>query len=132
MRSLASMVLAGLMASSALTAATSTAIADGRHHAQFRAYPGVKLGAAVAAGAFLGFAFGALAAPRYVPPPYYPYPPAYAYPPPPPRLPPLPIVYPRLTVAHIAWCKSHYPWYDPATNTWTDQYGIKRLCIAPF
>jgi len=128
MKRLASGVLAGVLAISTIGAAT-TAAADGRHNRHYGVYATGNLGAAVAAGAILGFAFSALTAPRYVPPPYpYTYGYAYAYPPPPPA----PVVYPRVTAAHITWCKTHYPWYNPATNTWTDQYGVQRPCVAPY
>ena len=125
MKPLTTAALAGALALSAVALTSTAADADGRH----RHSSGSNAGAALAAGAILGFAFGALTTPSYAPPYYGPY---YAYPylPPPP---PAPIFYPRVTSAHVAWCSNRYGvWYNPATDTWTDYYGVTRRCIAPY
>lgn len=124
MKILTSAALAGALAISTLAATEASA---DRWHGKpaYHGYNSGNVGAALAAGAFLGFAFGALATPTYGPY-YYP----YAYAPPPP---PLPIFYPRPASAHIAWCTSQYgAWYNAATDTWTDYYGAPHRCIAPY
>jgi hypothetical protein len=123
MKTLTSAALAGAIAVSAVAAATTGASADKWHHPPHYS-GGVNPGAALAAGAFLGFALGALATPYYSP---YPY--AY-YPPPPP---PAPVYYPRLSSAHVSWCTNAYgAWYNPATDTWMDAYGVMHRCMAPY
>ena len=130
MKYLTTAALAGALAISAVAVTPTAAGADSRHYRPHQHYSGGgNAGAALAAGAILGFAFGALATPYYAPPYYAPYY-AYPYPPPPP---PAPIFYPRVTSAHIAWCSNQYgAWYDAATDTWTDYYGVTHRCIAPY
>jgi hypothetical protein len=129
MRTLISAALAGSLAAAGL----ATPATAGHHPAPppvYHPYPNVA--GAIAAGAFLGYAFGALLAPR----PVYVYPGPYAYPPPPPP-PPVPIVYPPgfyppLT-PHAQWCFNTYgAAYNPATDVWVDAWGTPRRCIAPW
>jgi len=123
MKTLTSAALAGALALSTVAATATDAAAGGRHHQPPRHYSGGNAGAALAAGAFFGFALGALATPYYYPP-AYPYP--YVYAPPPP---PAPIYYPRTANTHVTWCYSQYGnAYNPATNLWRDIYGGWHPC----
>jgi hypothetical protein len=129
MKSLTSIVLAGAVAMSAVAASTTGASAGGwhGHHGQYHPpmYQGYYYGpdaGAVAAGAILGLAFGALAAEAFVPAPYYAYPPA-----PPP-------VYPTYAYGdpNTAWCAAQYSSYNPETNTWADFQGVIHVCFGPY
>lgn len=124
MRRLTSTALAGALALSTVAATTPVANAGGPpHHHPYHQYSGPGPGAALAAGAFLGLALGALTAPRYYGP-VYPYP--YVYTPPPP---PVSIYYPPTANAHISWCFRQYgAAYNPATNLWRDIYGNWHPC----
>ena len=123
MRTLTSVALAGAIAASAFAATATSAAAGGGWYGHHGApvynhyYYGPDAGA-VAAGAIIGLAFGALAAQAFAPTPYY-----YAYPPAP--------VYPVYS-PHVAWCSAQFDSYNPATNTWVDFYGVVHVCNGPY
>ncbi len=137
MKKLVSAALAGSLAFATVAASTAGASAKNWHN------PGpppphyvkpTNPGAAIAAGAFLGLALGALVAPR----PVYPYPYTYVPPPAPVVYPPsyyYPPAYPAypVTSAHATWCRSQFGTaYNPWTDTWVDAWGVQRRCIAPY
>jgi hypothetical protein len=83
------------------------------HHRHYYSHPssGPNLAAPLLFGTFLGLAL----APTLTPPPP---PPAY---------------YPGQTSRHVATCTQWYgPWYNPATDTWTDSLGGVHRCTAPY
>ena len=92
-------------------------------------------GAAVAGGAILGLALGAVIASQPPPPPRY-----YAPPPPQPYYPAQPVyaqpVYPTLNQAHVDWCAATYPNYQPATDTYLvsgmEEVWLKKTKSADF
>lgn len=128
MRTLSSAALAGALALSAATVATTAADARDWHSHPYYSYSGGNPGAALAAGAFLGLALGALASPYYYAPYPYPYTYAYAYPPAP------PLAYPvSVSNAHVRWCAAQYgAWYNTASDTWMDSTGVYHRCVAPY
>jgi hypothetical protein len=124
MRTLTSVALAGAIAASAFTATATSAAAGGSwygHHGPPPMYKRYHYGpdaGAVATGAIIGLAFGALAAQAFAPTPYY-----YAYPPAP--------FYPAYS-PQAAWCSAQFDSYNPATNTWVDFYGVVHVCNGPY
>lgn len=127
MRTLTSVALAGALAASAVAATATGASAGGWHHGPYppthNYYYGPDAGA-VAAGAIIGLAFGALASQAFAPAPYYYYP----YPPAPPP------VYPSYAYGnpHTAWCAEQYSTYNPETDTWMDFQGVVHVCFGPY
>lgn len=153
MKAIASVAIAAIIAATSLTTTTNAAYAGGNNWNKYQQQPykhhgkpykgknyykgnnhsnGWNPGAALATGAILGLAFGALAAPTY----YYP-PPVYAYPPPPPPPPP---VYPTYysgyqgpaNPQHVSWCYSKYRSYNARYNTWIGYDGLAHQCVSPF
>jgi hypothetical protein len=131
MNKLTSAVAAIALGAATVAATAGGAAADGKwkgpkgpqhHYHHYHSGPGPG---AIAGAAILGMAIGAMAAPLFDP---YPYP--YAYYPPPPPPPPIP-VYPNYAYnPHIAWCFGQYgDAYNPATNQWTDMWGVTRVCV---
>ena len=149
--------LAGLIATGAVAASISTASAGywyggGYHYGPGpgpRAYGpppgpprghwhggggGGDWGAAVVGGTILGLALGAVIANEPPPPPRY----VYAPPPPPPgyygyEQP----VYaqpgvPQLSQAHVDWCATTYPGYQPQTDTYLASNGVYYRCVGPY
>jgi hypothetical protein len=84
-------------------------------------------GAALATGAILGLAFGALATPNY----YYA-PKVYAYTPPPPPYPNYYNPYGPVNAQHVSFCKSKYRSYNIKYNTWIGYDGLVHQCISPY
>jgi hypothetical protein len=147
MKATAAIAIAGLIAATSLTATVTPADAGGKHwkHNQWsnnyrhkknwkRPYykknyyyysNGWNPGAALAAGAILGFAFGALATPNY----YYA-PGAYAYTPPPPY--PNSYAYGPTSAQHVSYCKNKYRSYDVRYNTWIGYDGLVHQCVSPY
>ena len=135
MRTLTSVALAGALAASAVAATATSAGAGEQRHGPYPPtyntptapttgyYYGPDAGA-VAAGAIIGLAFGALAAQAFAPTPYYyyPYPPA----PPPPFYP----GYLRNRTRRGAPRNTRT--YNPETNTWIDFHGVVHVCNGPY
>jgi hypothetical protein len=124
-------VVAGILAGSVIAASIGGAAADPW---RYRSYPppppppqftARDAAGAIVAGAFLGYALGALLAPRapvvvYPPPPYPPPAPAY-YPP-----------YYGPFDPHVAWCTNTYgPAYDITTDSIVGPYGVPYRCVSP-
>lgn len=145
MKTIASVAIAGLIAATSLTSAVTPAGAGGKQwnhnqwgykhwngphsHKNYYYSKGWNPGAALATGAILGFAFGALATPNY----YYA-PRVYAYTPPPPP-PPYPYYYypyGPMNAQHVSYCKSKYRSYNITYNTWIGYDGLVRQCISPY
>lgn len=147
MKAIASVAIAGLIAATSLTTTVTPADAGGDNwkHNQWShgnkhwkgPYPQKKYysngwnpGAALATGAILGFAFGALATPNY----YYA-PKVYAYTPPPPPPPPYPYYYYSygpMNAQHVSYCQSKYRSYNIKYNTWIGFDGLVHQCISPY
>jgi hypothetical protein len=145
MKTIASVAIAGLIAATSLTTTIMPADAGGNHwnnnqwnynhwngshyHKNYYYSKGWNPGAALATGAILGFAFGALATPNY----YYA-PPVYAYAPPPPPPPPYPnyYYYGPMNAQHVSYCKSKYRSYNIRYNTWIGYDGLVHQCISPY
>jgi hypothetical protein len=144
MRAIAAVAIAGLIAATSLTATVTTADAGGKHwkHNQWsnnHRYKknwrsprynknyyysnGWNPGAALATGAILGFAFGALATPNYSNAPR-----TYAYTPPPAPYP----AYGPTNAQHVSYCKSKYRSYDVRYNTWIGYDGLVHQCVSPY
>jgi hypothetical protein len=124
-------LVAALAAGSMVAATAGAASADGRRYDNYphpvpppHYAPQPNVAGAIVAGAFVGYALGALLAPRPV------YPPPYVY-----AVPPAPVVYPPTYYAptnpHVAWCISTYgSAYDIASDT-VDYYGVPYRCVSP-
>jgi hypothetical protein len=152
MKAIASVAIAGLIAATSLTATITPADAGGKHwkHNQwsygnhhnkhykkqhysknyytknyYYSSKGGNAGAALAAGALLGFTFGALATPSY----YYT-PKVYAYTPPPP--PPYAYSHGPLNAQHVSWCSFKYKSYNVKYNSWIGFDGLVHQCISPY
>ncbi len=152
MKFIATVAITGLIAATSLTSVATPALAGDRHwngqqwnynngwnggyHHKKGGYHQKKYyssnnswnpGAALATGAILGFAFGALATPSYYAPPkvYYPAPP-----PPPPY--PTYYAYGPLNAQHVSYCQSSYRSYNARYNTWIGFDGIVHQCISPY
>jgi BA14K-like protein len=147
MKAIAAVAIAGLIAATSLTAAVTPADAGGNHwkygHSGYNQWKyqqwrgpryqknyyyysnGWNPGAALATGAILGFAFGALATPNY----YYA-PRAYAYGPPPPY--PNYYAYGPTNAQHVSYCKSKYRSYNVKYNTWIGYDGLVHQCVSPY
>jgi len=139
MKVIARLALAGLIAATSVTT-TTAAYAGGNHwkknYNHGKQYKhgnnnsnGWNPGAALATGAFLGLAFGALAAPSYN---YRP--PVYAYTPPPPPPPPYPAQYSynQYNNQHVGWCSAKYRSYNVRNNTWIGYDGYIHQCVSPY
>jgi hypothetical protein len=146
MKAIASVAIAGLIAATSLTTTAIPADAGGKHwkhhhwshnnwnkkgwkgpyyKKNYYYYSnGWSPGGALATGAILGFAFGALATPKY----YYA-PRAYAYTPP-----PYPdyYAYGPSNAQHVSYCKSRYRSYNVRYNTWIGFDGVVHQCISPY
>ncbi len=152
MKAFASVAIAGLIAATSLTTTVTPADAGGNkwkhnkwshnnnwnkphyHNKKYNS-KGWNPGAALATGAILGLAFGALATPKY----YYP-PKVYTYAPPPPPPPP---AYPSYEYGyeygygptdpqHVSWCSRRYRSYNVEYNTWIGYDGLVHQCISPY
>jgi hypothetical protein len=142
MKTFATLALAGAIAATSLATTATTADAGGKHWKQnkYNNYhhgknysKGWNPGGALAAGALLGFAFGALATPNY----YYAPPPRVYYPPPPPTAYPAYPAYgyavgPQASSRHVDWCYSRYKSYNVQRNSWVGYDGYVHQCISPF
>jgi hypothetical protein len=149
MKAIASVAIAGLIAATSLTTTVTPADAGGKHWkqnqwSQNKHYKqphhgnkyynnnnyynnGWNPGAALATGAILGLAFGALATPNY----YYA-PKVYAYTPPPPPYPNYYNPYGPVNAQHVSFCKSKYRSYNIKYNTWIGYDGLVHQCISPY
>lgn len=147
MKAIASVAIAGLIAATSLTSTVTPANAGGKNwkHNQWSHNHGNKHwkgnynhkkhyysngwnpGAALATGAILGFAFGALATPNY-----YPAPRVYAYTPPPPPPYPTYYAYGPTNAQHVSYCSQKYRSYDIRYNTWIGFDGLVHQCISPY
>ena len=150
MKRIATVAIAGLFAVTSLASTIAPADAGGKqwkgqqwsykhgnkkhwkggHHHKKNYKKGWNPGAALATGAILGFAFGALATPKY----YYT-PRVYTYvppPPPPPPYPAYPYVYGAANAQHVSWCSRRYRSYNVKYNTWIGFDGLVHQCISPY
>jgi BA14K-like protein len=142
MKAIGTVAIAVLIAAASLTSSVAPADAGGNHwnnnkwnHNNHWKRPyyvnryyysnGWNPGAALATGAILGFAFGALATPNYN---YAP--PAYGYPAPAPA--PYPEYYGPANAQHVSWCSRKYRSYNVRYNTWTGYDGLIHQCISPY
>lgn len=145
MKAIASLAAAGLIAATSLTSAVTPADAGGKHwkgkqwsHSQKHwkgGYHNKKYysngwnpGAALATGAILGFAFGALATPPNY---YYAQPRVYYKAPPPPPYPDY-YAYGPMSAQHVSYCKSKYRSYNVRYNTWIGYDGFVHQCVSPY
>ena len=114
MKRILSLALAGALATGAFATFTTQAAAGG--------WAGAFVG-----GTVLGLALGTgFASPPPPPPIYYYAPPPVVYYAPPPT-------YPHYAYAdHLAWCRAHYPGYDPHTDTFLGADGIVYRCVGPY
>ena len=143
MKAIASVAIAGLIAATSLTTVVTPATAGGKYWKPYPYYGkyykkgynrGWNPGAALATGAILGFAFGALAAPNY----YYNRPRVYYAPAPPPPYPqpypyaPYPTTQGPNNAQHVSWCYDRYRSYDAKHNTWIGYDGLVHQCVSPY
>jgi len=146
MKAITSLALAGLIAATSLTTAVAPADAGGKHwqgnqwsynqkhwkggyHNNNYYYSnGWNPGAALATGAILGFAFGALATPPNY---YYAQPRVYYRAPPPPPYPNY-YAYGPINAQHVSYCKSRYRSYNVQYNTWIGYDGLVHQCVSPY
>ncbi len=121
-RLVATGLAAALAATMVTTSGTAFAMDKNWHpgppsyHPQYHPHPGPGPGVAAPFlfGTFLGLALAPTVYPPAPPPPYY-YP---GYPGP---------------SRHIAICTQWYgPWYNPASDLWTDSLGGVHQCAAPY
>lgn len=144
MKAIATVAIAGLIAATSLTSTATPADAGGKHwkhkqwgysqkhwkgghhHKKYHSSKGWNPGAALATGAILGFAFGALSTPNYYSPPTV----YYKAPPPPPY--PDYYAYGPMNAQHISYCKSKYRSYNVKYNTWIGFDGLVHQCISPY
>ncbi len=138
MKAIASVAIAGLIAAASLTTVVTPAKAGGQYWKPYPYYgkyyrkgynKSWNPGAALATGAILGFAFGALATPNY----YYYQPRVYYAPaPPPPYPPPYPYGQGANNAQHVSWCYDRYRSYDAKHNTWIGYDGLVHQCVSPY
>ena len=141
MKTIASVAIAAVIAATSLTTTIAPASAGsfkfgvhhysgGHHHGShhrnrhYRHRHNSGPGAAIAAGAILGLAFGALSTPSYYYPPTYPrqrYPAYYPY-----------AAGPGMNSQHVSFCYSRYKSYNANTNTWLGYDGYVHQCVSPY
>jgi hypothetical protein len=137
MKAIASVAIAAIIAATSLTTTIAPANAGSfqfgvhynnggyyygghhrkRHHHHRRHHSGV--GGAVAAGAILGLALGAMGTPNYYYQPrprgYYPY-----------------AVGHSANAQHVSWCHNRYKSYNARTNAWFGYDGYYHQCRSPY